>query len=100
MDNDESKSYFLSCKSHRHVFVKYLFIYVKDNDRYSGIFKATCTLEHSLQIIVKGIAEKYFNVMAKNFASESNSITHSKKKRMSKTVSGNSNKIRKLQSEN
>ena len=57
MDNDESKSYFLSCKSHRLVFVKYLFIYVKDNDRYSGIFKATCTLEHSLQIIVKGIAE-------------------------------------------
>ena len=71
MDNEESKSYFLSCKSHRLVFVKYLFIYVEDNDRYSGIFKylfisvedndrysgifeATCTLDHSLQIIVKG----------------------------------------------
>ena len=58
MDNDESKSYFLSCKSHRLVFVKYLFTYVKDNDRYRGIFKATCTLEHSLQIIVKGIADQ------------------------------------------
>ena len=58
MDNDESKSYFLSCKSHRLFFVKYLFIYVKDNDRYSGIFKATCTLEHSLHIIVKGIADQ------------------------------------------
>ena len=30
--------------------------------------------------------------MAKNFASEINSITHSNKKRMTKAVSGNSNK--------
>ena len=82
MNNDESQSYFLSCKFHRPVFVKCLFIYVKDNDRY------------------RVYSKQLFNVMANKFASEINSIMHSNKKRMSKTVSGNSNQIRKLQSEN
>ena len=101
MDNTDSKSYFLSCKSQRPVFVKCILIYIKDNESYDGILKATCILEHSFEEIVKGVAEKFFNVMAKNFVSEVNSITHSNRKRkMDTNKRSNEMKINKLQSEN
>ena len=44
MDNDDSKAYFLACKSQRLVFVKCLFIYIENNDSYSGLFRTTCIL--------------------------------------------------------
>ena len=91
----------MSCKSQRPIFVKCILIYIKDNESYDGILKATCILEHSFEEIVKGVAEKFFNVMAKNFVSEVNSITHSNRKRkMDKTKRSNEMKINKLQSEN
>ena len=56
--------------------------------------------DHSFQTMVKEIGEKFFNIMAKNFVSEINSITHSNRKRKSKSVSSKNTKIRKLQSKN
>ena len=100
MDNSNSKAYFLACKSQRLVFVKCLFIYIENNNSYSGLFRTTCIRDHSFQTMVKETAEKFFNVMTKNFVSEINSITNNNKKRKPKSVSSENIKIRKLQSEN
>ena len=47
MDNNDSKSYFLSCKSQRAVFVKCLFIHIKDSNTYRDILKTSCMRDHS-----------------------------------------------------
>ena len=81
MDNNDTKSYFLSCKSLRAVFVKCLFIHMKDSDTYSSILKTSYIRDYSFETISKSVAEKFFNVVAKNLVSDVNSITHSNKKR-------------------
>ena len=100
MDNNDSKSYFLLCKSQLAVFVKCLFIHIKDNDTYSDILKTSCMRDHSFETIIKSVAETFFNVIAKNFVSDVNSITHSNKKRKSCGIISKNAKIIRLQSSN
>ena len=100
MDNDDCKSYLLACKYQRPVFVKCLLTHIKDSDTYSGILATTCTKHHSFSTIINRVAEKFFNVMVKNFVSEVNSTTHANKKRKSNQVASTNVKIRKLQSDN
>ena len=61
-----------------------------------------CEKNDQFEIIRKNVCENFFNVMAKNFVSETNPLTHSKKKDDSKRDKPCAQiaKIRKLQSEN
>ena len=97
MDNSDSKSYFLSCKLQRPVFSKCLKWYVENKGKYNAVLDMKCTDNHSFEVILQNVGEKFFNSMAKNFVNDINSITHSQKKRGSKTkLSSASSKIRKL----
>ena len=100
MDNNDSKSYFLSCKVQRPVFIKCLMIYIMENPLYDEINKITCTLKHSFDNKNKGFYKKIYNVIAKHNISELNSKTHrDKKRKASSEKRTNGMKITKLQSE-
>ena len=101
MNNDEAKSYFLSCKHQRKVFIKIVIKEIENDQKHSGILQVTCMDNHSFENILVRIVEKFFNVMAKNFASEINSKAHVAKKRSSQKdkPSPSNTKIRKLQSQ-
>ena len=105
MDNIESKKEFMASKNHRSVFHFCYITYLKSRDKFGEILNFKCLNDHSFEIFLKQISEKFFNVMAKNFVSETNSVTHSLKKRSS-AASGNQPltrkqaKTRKLTSQN
>ena len=53
------------------------------------------TDNHSFEVILRNVGEKFFNTIAKNFVNDINSITHTQKKRGSKTkLSSANSKIR------
>ena len=101
MDNIESRKLFLASKMHRSVFIQFLLIHMKSADKYENMFTFKCVAEHPFQSILEKVGEKFFNVMAKNFVSETNSTTHRLKKRKpaSKEPTSNDTKRRKLQSD-
>ena len=74
---------------------------MKSSDKYENMFAFKCVKDHPFQSILEKVSEKFFNVMAKNFVSETNSVTHTTEKRKSKTkkLTPANAKIRKLQSE-
>ena len=74
---------------------------MKSSDRYNAMFELECASHHQFEKILTKVIEKFFNVMAKNFVSETNSVTHSLKKRKPKEnmIISAYTKIRKLQSE-
>ena len=99
MNNDDSKSYFLKCKVHRPVFTGCFNWFVRNSDDYLFLLGMKCSNDHSFELMIKKIAEKFFNVMATNFVKDINSDIHSKKKRStSNKLTPSSAKIRKLQS--
>ena len=73
MESYEAKSYFLSCKMQRNVFLKVVMIETHANENYTGILEATCINEHSFADIYEKIVTKFFNVMCKKIVSEVNS---------------------------
>ena len=81
MESYEAKSYFLSCKMQRNVFLKVVMIETHANENNTGILEATCINEHCFADIYEKILTNFFNVMCKNFVSEVNSATHKAKKR-------------------
>ena len=87
MKNIESKMFFAS-KNHRSVFHVCYITYLKSHDKFGEIFNFKCLKDHSFAEYLKKISEKFFNVMAKNFVSELNSVTHSLKKRKSSSKAG------------
>ena len=89
MDNPDGRKYFLACKNHRSVFYESLLLYLNSTDIYTDMLTFCCEQDHSFNLILSKIAEKFFNVMAKNFVSETNSTTHSLKKRKSKVAKHN-----------
>ena len=99
MDNEEVKSYFLSCKHQRKVFIKIVIKEIENDQKHSGILHVMCMDNHSCKNVLVHIVAKFFNVMAKNFASEINSKAHVAKKRSSQKNKPSSSitKIRKLQ---
>ena len=101
IDNIESKKYFLSCKAHRSVFFKCLLIHMKSNDKFENMFAFKCVNDHPFESMLEKVSEKFFNLMAKNLVSETNSVTHSTKKRKpkAKKLTPANAKIRKLQSD-
>ena len=101
MDNEE-KSYFLSCKHQRKVFIKIAIKEIENDQKHSGILHVMCMDNHSFKNDLVHIVAKFFNVMAKNFASEINSKAHVAKKSSSQKnkPSTSNTKIRKLQSQN
>ena len=116
MDNEEVKSYFLSCKYQPKVFINIVIKEIENDQKHSGILHVMCMDNHSFKNVLVYIVAKFFNVMAKNFASEINSKAHVAKKRSSEInpkahvakkrsseknkPSSSSTKIRKLQSQN
>ena len=101
MDNPDGQKYFLACKNHRSVFYECLLLYLNSTDTCTDMLTFCCEQDHSFNLILRKIAEKFFNVVAKNFVSETNSTTHSLNKRKPKAVKHkkDNSKIRKLQSD-
>ena len=65
MDNKDSKTYFLACKSHRPVFINCVLVFMKASDRYNAMFELECASHHQFEKISTKVIEKFFNVMAK-----------------------------------
>ena len=72
MESYEAKSYFLSCKMQRNVFLKVVMIETHANENYTGILETTCINEHSFADIYEKILTTFFNVMCKNVLSKLN----------------------------
>ena len=79
MDNAESKKEFMASKNHHSVFNACYITYLQSRDKFGDLLKFRCLNDHSFENFFKQISEKFFNVMAKNFVSETNSVTHSLK---------------------
>ena len=101
MDNEEAKACFLSCKLQRKVFLNVVLTEVESDSKYCEILNVSCMENHSFRGNFVCVVETFFNVMAKNFASDINSTVHVNKKRSGHkdTRSSNNKKIRKLQSQ-
>ena len=106
MDNAESKTEFLASKNHRAIFHVCYITYLKSRNKFDELFSFKCMNDHLFETFLKKISEKFFNVMAKNFVSETNSVTHSLKKRKStakddkRSLTRSQAKARKLTSQN
>ena len=70
MDNNDSKSHFLSCKLQQLIFTKCVLIYVQSNEKYSGMPTVKCEKNDIFEIILQNVSENFFNMMAKNFVLE------------------------------
>ena len=49
--------------------------YIQSNLKYSGMLTVKCEKNGPYEIILKNASEKFFNVIAKKFVSETNSLT-------------------------
>ena len=94
MDNVESKKQFLASKHHWSVFIKFGLIYLKSTDKYDRILSSKCVEDHPFTSILEKIVGKSFNVMVKNFVSETNSVTHSLAKQKMKKVKLTSSSVK------